>query len=62
MRAALLDTLDLHDITLVCQDWGSLVGLRLVGEHPERFARVVVANGGLPTGEQPMTEAFLNWQ
>jgi haloalkane dehalogenase len=62
MRALLFDELDLHDVTLVCQDWGSLIGLRLVGEHPDRFARVVVANGGLPTGDQRMSEAFLNWQ
>ena len=48
MRAALLDELDLRDVTLVGQDWGGLVGLRLVAEHPDRFARVVVANTGLP--------------
>ena len=52
MRAALFDELDLHDITLVGQDWGGLVGLRLVAEHPDRFARVVVANTGLPTGDR----------
>lgn len=40
--------LDLKDITLVCQDWGGLIGLRLVGLYPERFARLVVANTGLP--------------
>ena len=51
MRAALFDALDLHDVTLVCQDWGGLIGLRLVGEHPDRFARVVTANTFLPTGE-----------
>jgi haloalkane dehalogenase len=62
MRAALFSYLDLRDITLVCQDWGGLIGLRLVGEHPERFARVVTANTYLPTGEQPAGEAFLNWQ
>jgi haloalkane dehalogenase len=62
MRQALLDELDLRDVTLVGQDWGSLIGLRLVGEHPERFARVVVANGGLPTGDRPLTDAFLAWQ
>ncbi len=45
--------LDLRDITLVCQDWGGLIGLRLVAEHPDRFARVVVANTFLPTGDQP---------
>jgi haloalkane dehalogenase len=62
MRAALFDQLDLRDVTLVCQDWGGLIGLRLVGEHPERFARVVVANTFLPTGDRPAGEAFLNWQ
>jgi haloalkane dehalogenase len=62
MREALLDRLDLRDVTLVCQDWGGLIGLRLVAEHPDRFARVVVANTGLPTGDQPMSEAFLAWQ
>ena len=49
-------------ITLVGQDWGGLIGLRLVAEHPDRFARVVVANTGLPTGDRPMSEAFLAWQ
>ena len=39
-----------RDVTLVCQDWGGLIGLRLVGEHPERFARVVAANTFLPDG------------
>jgi len=62
MRAALFDALDLHDVNLVCQDWGGLIGLRIVGEHPELFARVVAANTFLPTGEQPAGEAFLNWQ
>jgi haloalkane dehalogenase len=62
MRQALLDELGLREITLVCQDWGGLIGLRLLAEHPDRFARVVAANTGLPTGDQPMTEAFLAWQ
>ncbi len=62
MRELLLDRLGLAGITLFGQDWGSLVGLRLVGEHPERFARVVIANGGLPTGEEPVSDAFLAWQ
>ena len=62
MRAALFDALDLRDVTLVCQDWGGLIGLRLVGEHPDRFARVVTANTFLPTGEQPPGKAFLGWQ
>ena len=43
-----LEALDLRDLTLVCQDWGSLIGLRVVAENPERFARVVLSNGGLP--------------
>ena len=45
-----------------CQDWGGLIGLRLVAEHPDRFARVVVANGFLPTGDSPPSDAFLAWQ
>lgn len=48
--------LDLRDITVFFQDWGSLIGLRLVAAFPERFARVVLANGGLPAG--PVPEAF----
>jgi haloalkane dehalogenase len=62
MRAALFDTLDLTGLTLVCQDWGGLVGLRLVGDAPDRFRRLVVANTGMPTGDQQMPEAFLAWQ
>lgn len=57
----LLDGLDLRDITLVCQDWGSLIGLRLVAEHGDRFARVVLANGMLPTGDQKVPLAFEGW-
>ena len=59
---ALFARLDLRGLTLVGQDWGGLIGLRLVGEHPDRFARVVAANTGLPTGDTPMSEAFLAWQ
>ncbi len=62
LRQALFGQLDLHEVTLVCQDWGGLLGLRLVAEHPDRFARVVAANTGLPTGDHPMSEAFLAWQ
>lgn len=54
--------LDLRRVTLVCQDWGSLIGLRLVTEVPERFARVVVANGFLPTGDQRTPWLFRAWQ
>ena len=62
MRALLFDALALRDVTLGCQDWGGLIGLRLVGEHPDRFARVVAANTFLPTGDRPPGEAFLRWQ
>lgn len=58
----LLEALDLRRITLVCQDWGGLIGLRLAAEHEERFARIVAANTGLPTGDHPMGEAFSQWQ
>jgi len=57
-----LNKTDLQDITLVCQDWGGLIGLRLVAANLERFARVVVANTGLPTGDHSITDAFLNWR
>ncbi len=59
---SLLDQLQLDEITLVCQDWGGLIGLRLVGEQPERFARVVAANTMLPTGDHPAGAAFLKWR
>lgn len=58
----LLEQLDLRHITLVGQDWGGLIGLRLAAEHEERFARIVAANTGLPTGDHPMGEAFMAWQ
>ena len=59
---AFIETLDLRDITLFCQDWGGLIGLRLAAEHTDRFARIVAANTGLPTGDQTPGEAFLRWQ
>lgn len=57
-----LDQLDLKDIHLVCQDWGGLLGLRLVGENPDRFASVVAANTFLPTGDTDPGPAFEKWQ
>lgn len=57
-----LERLELDDITLFCQDWGSLIGLRVAAEHEERFARVILANGGLPTGDQAMPRAFRLWR
>ena len=47
-----LTGLDLNGLTLVCQDWGGLIGLRLVAAHPDRFARLVIANTGLPSSAQ----------
>jgi haloalkane dehalogenase len=61
MADALFDQLDLAGLTLVGQDWGALIGLRLVAEHPERFDRVVLSNGGLPTGDQNVGDAFRSW-
>ena len=60
--AGFLGALDLRGITLVCQDWGGLLGLRVAAEHPDRFARIVAANTGLPTGDQPMSEGFMRWR
>ena len=58
----LLLGLDLRDITLFCQDWGGLIGLRLAAEHEDRFARIVASNTFLPTGDTPPGRAFLAWQ
>jgi haloalkane dehalogenase len=60
VRALAFDVLDLRDVTLVGQDWGGLIGLRLVAENPDRFASVVTANTGLPTGDFDMPEIW--WQ
>ena len=54
--------LALQRVTLVCHDWGGLIGLRLVAEDPDRFARVVATNTGLPTGDVEMPRAFRRWQ
>ena len=62
MQEAVIDHLDVQHATLFGQDWGGLVGLRLVAENPERFDRVVVGNTGLPTGDGPLSEAFMAWQ
>lgn len=60
VRSLAFDRLDLSDVTVVGQDWGGLIGLRLVAEHPDRCAAVVAANTGLPTGDHPMPEIW--WQ
>ena len=62
MTSLLCDQLDLRDVTFFGQDWGGLVGLRVVAENADRFSRVVVGNTGLPTGDGKMTEAFRAWQ
>src|ERR1039457_7477675 len=62
IRALAFDHLDLRGLTIVGQDWGGLIGLRLVAEHPDRFARVVAANTGLPTGDEPMPDVWLRFR
>jgi haloalkane dehalogenase len=59
---AFVEALQLTDITIFCQDWGSLIGLRVAAENEQRFARIALGNGGLPTGDQPMPKAFRMWQ
>jgi len=58
---AFVEMLDLRNITMVCQDWGGLLGLRLLSQIPERFARLVAMNTGI-SGGQDATEAFIRWR
>jgi haloalkane dehalogenase len=60
--AAFLESLDVRDAILVGQDWGGLLGLRLVAEHETRFSGVVAANTFLPTGDEPLNPAFDAWR
>lgn len=60
--ARCLHALDLQNALLFCQDWGGLIGLRLVAAEPERFCAVVAANTFLPTGDHAASEAFKSWQ
>ncbi len=62
MSELLFGQLDLTDITFFGQDWGGLIGLRLVAEAPDRYARVVIGNTGLPVGGGKLSDAFLSWQ
>jgi len=55
-----LEAADLNDITLFCQDWGGTIGLHLVADYPDRFARVIASNTGLPTGQG--NKALKLWQ
>ena len=57
-----MERVDLKGVTLFCQDWGSLIGLRMVAQLPDRFARIVLANGGLPTGTTETPKAFRIWR
>src|SRR5215471_6149678 len=63
---AFLAAVDLMRITLVCQDWGGFIGLRVAAETEnsgqERFSRIVVANTFLPTGDNPPGEGFFHWR
>jgi haloalkane dehalogenase len=60
---AWMESLDLRSTSLFCQDWGSLIGLRMVAHDPQRFARICLANGGLPTGSfGPVPKAFKLWR
>ncbi len=61
MRAVLVD-LDLRGVTLFCQDWGGLIGLRLAAEEGDRFARVCAGNTYLPTGDERVPPAFHAWR
>ena len=60
--STLVSKLDLKNITLFCQDWGGLLGLRLAAEQPDRFARIVASNTFLPTGDQEPPKAFFEWR
>ena len=60
--SAWLESQNLSGITLFCQDWGSLIGLRMAAEMPERFDRIALSNGGLPTGTGKVPRAFHIWR
>ncbi len=57
-----LDAQDISEITLFCQDWGGLIGLRLVAAQPDKFAGVVASNTFLPVGDREPSEAFMKWR
>jgi haloalkane dehalogenase len=62
MRALAFDALELNGVTIFGQDWGGLIGLRLVAENPERFAGVVASNTGLPTGDHDMPKIWWDFR
>ena len=57
-----IEKLALARINLVVQDWGGLIGLTVATEMPQRIARLIIMNTGLPTGEEPMPDGFLRWR
>jgi pimeloyl-ACP methyl ester carboxylesterase len=59
---AFIERLDLHDIVLVCQDWGGLLGLTLPMDLPGRFTKLLVMNTALGTGDRPLTQGFIDWR
>ena len=61
MRQFIAD-MDLRHVTLFGQDWGSLIGLRIAAEDPDRFDRIAIGNGALPTGDHPVSDAFMDWR
>ncbi len=54
--------LDLKSITMFCQDWGGLIGLRIITEMENRFSKIIASNTTLPTGKMPLSENFLKWR
>ncbi|MFI5897024.1 haloalkane dehalogenase [Actinoplanes sp. NPDC051513] len=61
LRETVFDRLDLRDVTMVCHDWGGLLGLRLLAEHPDRFRRVVAMSTSLPTGDREPSGPLSIW-
>lgn len=61
LSQTVFDRLDLHNITMVCQDWGGLLGLRLLAEHRDRFRRVIATNTSFPTGDEDLGGSFALW-
>ncbi len=59
---AFIRALNLNNVTLFGQDWGGLIGLRVLAGDPDRFARIVVANTGLPTGDLKPSDGFMRWR
>ena len=60
--SSFIESLDLKNINLFCQDWGGLIGLRIVSEQGYRFNRIIASNTSLPTGDFKVPKAFVNWQ